>query len=110
MHAFLPAELHEAAQVRKIGELLFVDCGLCADGERVAYLGDNYADFARRNLHPWVLFDGIYHERFPTKPGHQQVGLIASFPAEGNRIVLRQLFEGEPFGDQADFGRSDLVK
>ena len=89
MHAFLPAELHEAAQVRKIGELLFVDRGLCPDGEWVAYLGDDYTDFARRNLHPRVLFHGIHHERFPTKAGHQQVGLVAGFPAEGNRVVLR---------------------
>src|SRR5260221_5052490 len=110
LDTFLPASLDEDPQVRKVCKLFFIDCGLCADRQWAAYLGDDHTNFAGRYLHPRIFVDRINRERFPTQAGHQQVGLIAGFPVASDRAVLRQLLEGEAYGDQTDFSRSDLVK
>jgi len=107
LDTLLAAILGEALQVGEIAELFFVNGGFRADGKRLADLSDDHADLARRDLDPGIFIDGVHDPWLPAEAGHEEVGLIAGFPVEGDGIVLGQFFPGKALGDQADFCRSD---
>ena len=65
LNTLLAAELNEVAEIGKVRELLFVNGGFCADGQRAADLRDDDADFSRGNLNPRIFIDRIDEDGFP---------------------------------------------
>src|SRR6266540_623587 len=62
-----------------------------------------------RYLYPRELGHRVDRPELEPRARHQQVGLVAGFAAERDRVVLGQLAHAEPLGHQTHLGGSDAV-
>jgi hypothetical protein len=99
----------EGGQVGEIPELLLVPRRLGAVGQRLADLGDDHADLVGGDLHPGELLYRVDRPELEPQTGHEQDGLIAGLPVEGDRVVVGQLLCREQLGDQADLRGTDRM-
>ena len=109
LHAPLAAVAEEGADVGEAAELGLVDRRLGPGGQGGADLGDDQADVVRRHLHPGVALDLEDRPQLEAQPGHEQVGLVAGLPVQGEELVALELAP-EALGDQADLGGPIEVK
>ena len=107
LHTLLTTVGQERAEVAEVAERLAVLGALRTDRDRVADLGDDDAEFAGRHLHPRVLGDRVHRPQLEPQTGHEQRGLIAGLPVQGDRVAVREAAPREPLVDESDLGRAD---
>lgn len=110
LHALLAAFFNKGAQVSKLAEFVTVNGGFRAGGKRLARLCDDHADLTGGNLHPGMFLNRVEQPQAKPHAGHQQVGLIAGFAVEGNRVIIGQPGMGKTFRDKAYFRRRNTNK
>jgi hypothetical protein len=106
----LAAVFDEGIEVGELPELLAVDGGFGAVGQRIADLGDHHADLPGRDLHPGVFLHGVEKAELETDARHEQFGLVAGFALEGDGVVVGQAPVREAARYKAHFRGADAMQ
>ena len=109
LHALLPAARDEGVELGEVPELRLVDSALRAHGQLRADLRDHDTDLARRHLHPRELLDAVDRPELEAQSRLQQLRLVSGLAVKRDRVLLAELAEPHPPGDQSHFGRTDRL-
>src|SRR5262249_48983938 len=110
LHALLPPQVQEAAEIGEVAELLAIGRRLRADRKALTALRDDDADLARGHLTPRELLAPVEDAELPAQARHEQVRLIARLSLERDRIVVAETARRHALRHETDLGRPDRME